>query len=88
MSALLAVRPCPSANRLDGNGDPDIDRIADAATYLCSVLSDVRSESGGCEGRAMMLEQAVREAKRNEAVGPETCGMPSSDAPDQMNARS
>jgi predicted ATPase/class 3 adenylate cyclase len=61
--------PLPPADR------PNYDRLIGAAR---SAIGEDQFSAAWSEGRAMTLEQAVREAERNEAVGPETYGMPSS----------
>jgi tetratricopeptide (TPR) repeat protein len=61
--------PLPPADR------PYYDRMVGTAR---SAIGEDQFSAAWGEGRAMTLEQAVREAERNEVVGPETYGMPSS----------
>jgi non-specific serine/threonine protein kinase len=59
--------PLPPADR------PYYDRMIGAAR---SAVGEDQFSAAWGEGRAMTLEQAVREAERNAAIGPETYGMP------------
>jgi len=71
--------------RLPPADRPYYDRMIGAAR---SAIGDDQFSVAWGEGRAMTLEQAVREAERNEAGDPESCGTSSGDAPHRMNARS